>query len=749
MSHSIRVAVVLIAGLMGFGAAAQAQSDPPGRVGRLAFTEGTVSFHDDQQTGWSPAVINTPLTSGDAIWTEPNARSELSIAGTRVRMDNGTQLDMLALDDSQTRLQIDRGRIDIRTFTVDTGTPYQIVTPRGTITLQQQGDYYVEAGSTEDATRLGVRSGAAQIQSLNGQVLAVRPGEVGEISGDAGTPQLRTVNSAPPPPAPYWATRDRQVSYDPPVQYLSSGVTGYEDLNAYGSWSNDSQYGNVWSPRSVPSGWQPYRTGHWSYVRPWGWTWIDEQPWGYAPYHYGRWANSGNRWVWVPPQRDIQPVYAPALVAFIGGIELAVTLGNMNNGPVGWFPLGPRETYMPSYTTNRDYYNRVNRSAQVQQAELDDRWQRTQRHEPAVVGPGNTRVNQRFATVVPADTFVRSQPVARAALNVAPEKLAAAPAAIVSTPPAPTASLAAPGPVRPADPKAQADAKARSDAEAKARGQANVPIAKSAVTDMPTLGRPATPEKPTAPGPKIATAPNSPTTTTAPNAAPNPQGRPAAPALVPRTGAAPPQLKDDKVPSAPARPGQPEAKAPSANDNRLPATPNAATRATPATPQIHVQPPVAAPAAPATSAPPAIQPNRAQQGPATAAPATPAPPVAPTPLQNKAPEKAAAATPQHAVVEAPKPQAPVAQPPRPAQTYAPAPPPVVHPAALPPQPQSPHPAAPVLRPQPPAPQPVQQVHAPAPPPAASPPHVAAPAPTPQKPAAPPLTDAEKKAQEKK
>ena len=124
MSHSLRIAVVLIAGLVGFGATAQAQSDPPGRVGRLAFIDGSVSFHDDQETGWSPAVVNTPLTSGDAVWTEPNARSELSVAGTRVRMDSSTQLDMLVIDDSQTRLQIDRGRIDIKTFTLDTRTPY-------------------------------------------------------------------------------------------------------------------------------------------------------------------------------------------------------------------------------------------------------------------------------------------------------------------------------------------------------------------------------------------------------------------------------------------------------------------------------------------------------------------------------------------------------------------------------------------------------------------------------------------------
>ena len=416
-----RSAAILFAGVVGFAGAASAQpspsGDPPARVGRLAFIQGTVSFHDNDQSDWTPAVTNTPLTSGDALWTEPNARSEVSIAGTRVRMDSGTQLDMLAIDDTQTRMQIDRGRLDIKTFTYDAQQPYEILTPRGTITLQQQGDYYVEAGSTQDPTRLGVRSGAAQIQAPNGQVLAVRAGEVGEIAGDGDLPQLHTIKTAPPPMPAYWAERDRMVVYDQPPQYLTAGMTGYEDLNYYGSWSNDPEYGQVWAPRSVAAGWEPYRTGHWAFVQPWGWTWVDDQPWGFAPYHYGRWANRNNRWVWVPPQRDLRPVYAPALVAFIGGVELAVTLGQQSRAPVGWFPLGPREAYVPPYTNDRDYYRRLNQSARVQDQVMEDRWQRAQRPE-AVRGtaPANQQqaafMNRRFATVVPAEDFARSRPVA-------------------------------------------------------------------------------------------------------------------------------------------------------------------------------------------------------------------------------------------------------------------------------------------------------------------------------------------------
>ncbi|MBL6651259.1 MAG: FecR domain-containing protein, partial [Reyranella sp.] len=168
---------------------AWAQTEPPGRVGRLAFTNGTVSFHDNQQSSWIPAAVNTPITSGNALWTEPNARSEVSLAGTRIRMEGGTELDVLALDDSQTRLQLPQGRIDVKSVAMDANQPYEIATPRGTIKLLQQGDYYVEAGSTEDPTRLGVRAGAAQIQGLNGKVLAVRPNEVAEVIGDGSTLQ--------------------------------------------------------------------------------------------------------------------------------------------------------------------------------------------------------------------------------------------------------------------------------------------------------------------------------------------------------------------------------------------------------------------------------------------------------------------------------------------------------------------------------------------------------------------------------
>ena len=681
-----------LAATLAWSSLAQAQSEPPGRVGRLAFTDGTVSFHDNEQSQWTPAAVNTPLSTGDSLWTEPNARSEISLAGTRIRMAGATQLDMLAVDDSQTRLQVDEGRIDVKTQAMDTSQPYQIITPRGTISLLQQGDYYVEAGSTEDPTQIGVRAGAAQIQGLDGQLLAVRPGEVGEVTGDAATPQLRTIRSAPPPQPPAWADRDRQVSYDQPPQYLTAGVTGYEDLNQYGTWVDDSSYGEVWIPRSVPAGWAPYRTGHWVYEQPWGWTWIDDQPWGFAPYHYGRWANREGRWMWLPPERNVRPVYAPALVAFVGGVELSAMLSRQSSAPVGWFPLGPREAYVPPYTTNRDYYQRVNRPARVEDQVLNERWQRAERHDPAA-GQNQQHaawMNQRFATVVPATAFVHSQPVARAALQVAPDRLAAAPVAPVAAPPAPTAPVAAgkagaaPNAARPPATPAPAT---------------NLATAKTAVADMPTFARPAALQAPAAPGPKFAaTRPTAPTTET---------GKQALPALAPRQGAAPPALKGatTPAPSQPAKPGEPP-------------------RQQQAAPQPHAAPAVE----PGHPPVPTPQPQ--------ARPEPPRP--AEAPRQQAAPQPPAQ---HHEPPQATQPQHPV-EPPR--QQMAPQPPQPQHqpapqeghaaPQPAPQPPQQPHPAP---QPQPqqaqaphPAPQPAQQPH-PAPPPPQQQAHPAPAAPAPQ------------------
>jgi hypothetical protein len=85
--------------------------------------------------------------------------------------------------------------------------------------------------------------------------------------------------------------------------------------------------------------WAPYQSGYWTMDYPYGLTWVSNEPWGYAPYHYGRWASVSNEWFWVPEATSVSPTYSPALVAFIP----------FNNSSVAWVALGPGDPYATRY----------------------------------------------------------------------------------------------------------------------------------------------------------------------------------------------------------------------------------------------------------------------------------------------------------------------------------------------------------------------------------------------------------------
>ena len=141
-------------------------------------------------------------------------------------------------------------------------------------------------------------------------------------------------------------------------------MTGAEDLDRYGRWETAPEYGTVWIPTAVVAAdWAPYRHGRWAWSRHWGWTWVDDAPWGFAPFHYGRWVSWGGRWCWSPGPYVHRPVYAPALVGWVGGgsVSVGISVGHRPPPPrFGWYPLAPREVYVPGYRHSPRYVHRVN-----------------------------------------------------------------------------------------------------------------------------------------------------------------------------------------------------------------------------------------------------------------------------------------------------------------------------------------------------------------------------------------------------
>ena len=807
---------VLAAAMLATITAAWAQTaDPPGRVGRLAFVNGTVSFHDREETNWQPAAINYPMSSGNALWTEPNGRAELFVGGTRIRMQGSTQLETLALTDDQFQLRISQGRIDIKPVGLQQGQQIEILTPRGSAILNADGDYMIEAGTTDDATRVGVRTGSARVIASNGSELIVHAGEIGVMTG-ATPPVFETVRQATPPMPPEWATRDRQIVTTQTVQYVPATMTGSEELDYYGSWSTVGSYGRVWSPRSVPAGWEPYRQGRWRWVDPWGWTWIDDQPWAFAPSHYGRWVNQGGRWYWVPPAREARPVYAPAVVGFVDVAAGAATLAIAASvgAPVGWFPLGPREVYVPPYTADRAYIRRVNAAYVPNTADIDRRIDYAQRYRDdrrddprradprrdARPGPGADRdrpvfINQRYATVVPQQAFVRGDRVDRAAIRVDADRLARVQAAPVAAPVVATRAAVTP----PAQPGQPAPAAKPGQPPAAAAAPQGADVQRAPLADIPVLGRPTNQDRPTAraPGPQISrTQPPAPGASgtpaerqlpnlrtrdgrevertapsqAAPAAPPAKPGEPQKPGEPPKPGVAAPPAKPGeepkaaeppKPPQAPATPpvasppGKPGEQPKAAEPPKPPQAPVASPPAKPgeqpkaAEPPKPPQAPVASPPAKPGEQPKAAEPPKPPQAPAT--PKTAEPPKPPvTPPQAAEPPKAPVAPPKAAQPPSP-PAPPPAQQAKPPEPPHPAPqqaaPPAPKRQAPPPQqakpPEPPHPAPqqaapPPPKPQaPPAPPPPQQAKPPAPPAPPPPQQAKPPSPPPQPQAKPP------------
>jgi hypothetical protein len=190
------------------------------------------------------------------------------------------------------------------------------------------------------------------------------------------------------------------------ARYVSQDMVGSADLDAYGTWRTVANYGPVWVPSRVDADWAPYRYGHWSWVEPWGWTWVDDAPWGFAPFHYGRWAYVDNRyWGWVPGPRNAAPVYAPALVAFVG-----------STGPsIAWFPLAPGEIYRPAYNASREYFTRVNvTNTVVNVTKVTNVYNNPRTTEVRYVNVDNVNA----VTAIPTRAFAQSQPVQRAAVRM-------------------------------------------------------------------------------------------------------------------------------------------------------------------------------------------------------------------------------------------------------------------------------------------------------------------------------------------
>lgn len=335
----MRLSVVTCVFVLACGNAHGEVSDPPFRVARIKSLEGMTTVQDAGAAAFAPVTHNWPVAPGDRVRTEKESRAEVDFGDVLVLLEASGELKLEELTPAVTRLRIVAG---IATFDVSESL-HEMVSlqlAHATIQISAPGAYRIEVQENGDASMI-VQRGEAEITT--GQaVFGQRSDEEVAIARDG------TFTISPTP--------ERRVARESEgvriAEHVAPTLAGYRDLANYGLWRWIPDYGMVWEPSRVARDWAPYRFGRWIWKAPWGWTWVDDTPWGFAPFHYGRWACIGTRWIWVPGPRQVPAAYAPALVRWVHAPR--------EHDSIGWYPLAPGEEYSPPYPATEGHKRSLN-----------------------------------------------------------------------------------------------------------------------------------------------------------------------------------------------------------------------------------------------------------------------------------------------------------------------------------------------------------------------------------------------------
>ena len=359
-------------------AALAADADPPGRIVRVNLVEGSGTLQVGGVGDWSSALQGRPLAAGDRIWIAAGSRAELYVGSSALRLGARTALQLLDVDAHTTRLALTSGSATVRVRELAADDHFEISTPAGDIDIVHPGNYHLDADEQGRRGYLAVTEGRADVSSGT-ERSSLDSGQAAELVA-GGVPAIRPTGLRGADDLDLWAANlDRRDEQSPAATYVSREVVGYQDLDRYGEWMIDPDYGPVWAP-VVVSGWAPYQQGYWSWIYPWGPTWIAAEPWGFAPYHYGRWVQVRHGWAWAP---------------------------------------GPRNRQQPAFHASPEYLRAPNLgSTQLRHGEVRRYGDERQRHDapgtgqPLVkpVSVGSTSVLVRPAPVMPRSVPVPAQP---------------------------------------------------------------------------------------------------------------------------------------------------------------------------------------------------------------------------------------------------------------------------------------------------------------------------------------------------
>ena len=323
--------------------------DPPTRAARLSYVEGAVSVQPAGIDDWTAATINRPLTGGDQLWSDRGSRAEIDFGTATVSIADSTSLALLNLGDRRRAAASSAPAPPTsRCANWIAAAAFEIDAPNASVSLVRPGSYRIGVDGAGNTT-VAIRSGQVQVVTSAGQSVILRGGQGAQFAS-GGDVDVATVAAADD--FDRWcAQREQRWTHNQGVaQYVSSDVVGAQELDNYGDWSQDPDYGYVWYPTAVAVDWAPYRYGRWLWMsRPGAGPGSTMHPGAMRRFTTGAGPIGPTLGLGAGPAA--QPRH---LCPGTGGLDGWIRRSSPN---VGWLPLAPGEVYLPAYRVSPRYLN--------------------------------------------------------------------------------------------------------------------------------------------------------------------------------------------------------------------------------------------------------------------------------------------------------------------------------------------------------------------------------------------------------
>lgn len=326
------------------------------RVARLSFFYGSAQV-ERPGADWQDAQVNLPMEEGTKVRTE-DGRAEIQFDdGSILRLAQSSTVELTELSvaggRATTKVELLSGTA-ILVGRISGGESFRVVTPSIDVEVPSGASFRVDAA--DGNSWVTVLNGNLQIAAA-GNVNPVSAGNMLHLSADG---QTDVETSPEADDFDTWsADRDRMLAggYAAAEEYVGSDQPEFydaaADLSAYGYWGNIAGYGACWIPYGISARWMPFGLGSWRYYRNLGWTWISAEPWGWLPYHYGKWFYTTHGWAWSPnPVRKFNP----------GAVDWIKAEGKTAWVPRGSFASARRPDGTAGYVTGTEAVNGVIRS---------------------------------------------------------------------------------------------------------------------------------------------------------------------------------------------------------------------------------------------------------------------------------------------------------------------------------------------------------------------------------------------------